>query len=257
MARHRDVRGLENNHDYHDDGGDFASSYGSSYCDEVSLSASVERDYMYKRNASGTTPKISHFFGRSPSVESVPEEDLPNSSLRDSDEEVFGARGRRHSSGSSLLEGLSSEEQEQLATCLEYILNVVGESMPEQQIKETIVRCEYDEELALNTLLNNPMGSSSSGGQTDHSRTAARHLEPHPTPWSPPAAPNPPLEPAVVPKQKAYGYAEVFLPTESSPAVNGAAPKATPAPSTTKKANRLNIRSRSPSPSASTPSVPT
>ena len=38
---------------------------------------------------------------------------------------------RRHSSGSSLLEALDEEETKKLAECLEKILDVVGESMPE------------------------------------------------------------------------------------------------------------------------------
>ena len=38
---------------------------------------------------------------------------------------------RRHSSGSSLLEALDEEETKRLAECLEQILDVVGESMPE------------------------------------------------------------------------------------------------------------------------------
>jgi hypothetical protein len=38
---------------------------------------------------------------------------------------------RRHSSGSSLLEALDEEETAKLADCLEKILDVVGESMPE------------------------------------------------------------------------------------------------------------------------------
>ena len=78
-------------------------------------------------------------------------------------------------------------------------------------------------------------------------------------------------------KQEAYGYAEVFLPTEASSklaaaaVVNGAvmtsSAAATPVKSdhllktpvtSAKKANRLNIRSRSPSPNVATttPSAP-
>ena len=72
MSRHRDVRNLESDDLAHQD--DYGSSYGSSYCDEVSLSTSVEREYMYRRNA-GMSPKLSHFYGRSDSVGSIPEED--------------------------------------------------------------------------------------------------------------------------------------------------------------------------------------
>ena len=72
MARHRDVRNLDSDDLGHQD--DYGSSYGSSYCDEVSLSTSVEKEYMYRRNA-GMSPKLSHFYGRSNSVGSIPEED--------------------------------------------------------------------------------------------------------------------------------------------------------------------------------------
>ena len=71
MSRHRNVRNLDE--DEHLEQDDYGSSYGSSYCDEVSLSTSVEKDYMYRRNT-GQSPKISHFFGRSNSVDSIPEE---------------------------------------------------------------------------------------------------------------------------------------------------------------------------------------
>jgi len=181
----------------------------------------------------------------------------------------------------------------ELGKCLESILDVVGDSMSELQIKETIVRCEFDPDLALNTLLNNPMGSSSGGatfggssGGGGRKRAEKRaHLRPQPTPYSPPAAVavSPAMIPAAVPaavvvapKQEGFGYAEVFLPgcagaaaaavagagvgiTPNKSAMNGASEAKiellkTPV-SATKKANRLNIRSRSPSPGVSTPTV--
>ena len=93
-----------------------------------------------------------------------------------------------------MLEALSDEDQTKLAKCLEEILDIVGESMPEIQgnllilvwalihffkgpqstnlflanlrhivlifpVKETIIRCNFDTELSLNTLLNNPIGA--------------------------------------------------------------------------------------------------
>ena len=87
MSRHRDVRNLESDDLAQDD---YGSSYGSSYCDEVSLSTSVEREYMYRRNT-GMSPKLSHFYGRSDSVGSIPEEDdspgRRNFHANDSDDE--------------------------------------------------------------------------------------------------------------------------------------------------------------------------
>ena len=72
MSRHKNIRNLDAEELGQQD--DYASSYGSSYCDEVSLSTSVEKEYMYRRNA-GMSPKLSHFYGRSNSVGSIPEED--------------------------------------------------------------------------------------------------------------------------------------------------------------------------------------
>ena len=71
MSRHKNVRNLDAEELGQQD--DDGSSYGSSYCDEVSLSTSVEKEYMYRRNA-GMSPKLSHFYGRSNSVTSIPEE---------------------------------------------------------------------------------------------------------------------------------------------------------------------------------------
>jgi len=201
MSRHRDVRNLESDDLAQDD---YGSSYGSSYCDEVSLSRSVEREYMYRRNA-GMSPKLSHFYGRSDSVGSIPEEDgttgrRPYQATDDSDDESNAAShsGRRHSSVSCLLEALSDEDQTKLAKCLETILDIVGESMPEIQVKETIIRCNFDTELSLNTLLNNPIGAyhecvnDATDNRTGTSSFRIRNeprgvLDPQPTPWSPPA----------------------------------------------------------------------
>merc|ERR1712012_1068528 len=150
------------------------------------------------------SPKLSHFYGRSDSVGSIPEEDdspgRRNFQANDSDDEsnVSPHSGRRHSSVSCLLEALSDEDQTKLAKCLETILDIVGESMPEIQVKETIIRCNFDTELSLNTLLNNPIGAyhecvndatdNRTGTSSFRMRNEPRGVfDPQPTPWSPPA----------------------------------------------------------------------
>merc|ERR1719415_343516 len=125
--------------DFADD--DYGSSV-SSYTDEVALSRSMEKEYMYRP---GNTPKMSQFFGRTNSVSSVPEEDEDAGNEADSDDSSSTSEGgRRHSSGSSLIESLNAEEAAKLATCLIDILDIVGENIPEIQIKETIIRCEFN-----------------------------------------------------------------------------------------------------------------
>ena len=69
---------------------------------------------------------------------SVPEEDEDRGHEADSDdsssqssESGSGSGNRRHSSGSSLVEALDEEESLKLAECLDYILNIVGDTYPE------------------------------------------------------------------------------------------------------------------------------
>ncbi len=132
MARHRDFHNMDTE-DY--DEADYGSSF-SSYTDEVQLSRSIEQEYMFRRG--GNTPKMSQFFGRPSSVSSVPEEPEDTGNDADSDDSSSQSSeggGRRHSSGSSLVESLDAEETKKLALCLDYILNIVGEAYPEIQSK--------------------------------------------------------------------------------------------------------------------------
>ena len=90
---------------------------------------------MFQRG--GSTPRMSQFFGRTNSVSSVPEEDEDVGNEADSDDSssVSSDGGRRHSSGSSLVESLDAEEAQKLASCLDYILDIVGDTIPEIQSK--------------------------------------------------------------------------------------------------------------------------
>lgn len=125
-------------HDDYDEA-DYGSSF-SSYTDEMPLSRSMEQEYMFRRG--GSTPKMSQFFGRTNSVSSVPEEDEDAGNEADSDDSssLSSEGGRRHSSGSSLVESLDVEEEKKLAMCLEYILDIVGDTIPEIQSKISILK---------------------------------------------------------------------------------------------------------------------
>lgn len=145
---------------------DYASSYGSSYMDETSLSTSVERDYMYRRGSvgsSGHTPKMGHFFARrSDSISSVPEEEEEGAEGASGRSRIRARSDSETSSSSNPeeeLDPLNEEEALKLAQCLEQILDIVGDSIPESSIREVIKRCDFNQEVALNTLLNNPIKS--------------------------------------------------------------------------------------------------
>ena len=154
MARHRDVRNLDAD-DFGDDDYDYGSSYGSSHVDEVELSKSMERDYIYRRGSEGGghTPKIGYFVAGGA-------DELPERIRQRSDSETSS------SSNSNLWDDLGPDDAQRLADVLEDILDVVGESMPEHVVKEAIVRCDFQKEVALNTLLNNPVGHSVAGGRS-------------------------------------------------------------------------------------------
>ncbi len=176
MSRHRDVRNLDAD-DYGDDEdeGEYGSSYGSSYVDETTLSTSME-NYMYRRNSSGHTghtPKMSHFvLGR---TDSLPEEDEDGLD-EDGRPRVAPFRERSDSetsSGSNTYDDLDEQDRTRLARCLEDVLDIVGDTIPEHTVKEAIVRCDFDSEVAVNTLLNNPVGHRSAGGSKTSPRGAA------------------------------------------------------------------------------------
>lgn len=103
---------------------------------------------------------------------SVPEEDeddeLPGGGIRPrSDSETSSEETSSHSASLESTSKLTAEEQEKLSQCLEKVLDIVGDTLDEQNVRDTIIRCDYDAEVAVNTLLNNPVkvvtSSSSSG----------------------------------------------------------------------------------------------
>ena len=159
------------------------SSYGSTYYDETTLSSSMDQYMYHRRNsggnspAAGHTPKMGHFvLNRSDSVPSVPEEDedLGSGGGRGARQRHLSDSEASDSGGSNAgLDELDAEDQKKLAACLETILDIVGDSMPEQTVKEAIVRCDFNHEVALNTLLNNPV-KVSSGSQSNSSSSQRR-----------------------------------------------------------------------------------
>ena len=86
---------------------------------------------------------MGHFvLGRSDSVPSVPEEDLDELEGR-----IRSRSDSETSSGSNPLDDLNEESKAKLAQCLEEVLNIVGETIPEHMVKEAIVRCDFDSEV--------------------------------------------------------------------------------------------------------------
>ena len=136
-------------------------------------------------------------------------------------------------------------------------------------VKETIIKCEFDKESALGTILNNPIG----GGRREGPKRPNK-VRPKPTKSSPPpeeslenigaSARNPILItpkvnndiPTPNPKSAATAKIETTpasklqVPASNSDSDVFATPTTLPI---SKKATRLDIRSRSPSPTVTTP----
>ena len=126
-------------------------------------------------------------------------------------------------------------------------------------VKETIIKCEFDKESALGTLLNSPIGG---GRKEDPKSRGHSKVRPKPTKSSPPpeenlanigahASKNPILITPEIPKIPKIIHHEPSQQTFKLPAADEMFTTPTTLP--IKKANRIDIRSRSPSPTVSTP----
>ena len=134
-------------------------------------------------------------------------------------------------------------------------------------VKETIIKCEFDKESALGTILNNPIG----GGRREGPKRPNK-VRPKPTKSSPPpeeslenigaSARNPILitpkvnndmptsNPKSAAKIETTPASKLQVPASNSDSDVFATPTTLPI---SKKATRLDIRSRSPSPTVTTP----
>ena len=124
---------------------------------------------MFSRGQSGTTPKMSSFLDRQPSAASIGdgeaefEMDLgcgPSQAQASALPPDPGDKKLRRCDSVFDTSGMSSEERAKLNSCLDHILDIVGDTVHEFTIKEAIVRCKFDVEKALNYILNKPTQGS-------------------------------------------------------------------------------------------------
>jgi len=170
MSRHTYVRNMNVDEEYEDDEYAYGSSYGTSYTgSDYGLSSSVEQQYMFRRDQSGTTPKMSSYLDRQASAASLGdgeaefEMDLgcgPPQAQASALPPDPGDKKLRRCDSVFDTSGMSSEDKAKLNSCLDHILDIVGETVQEFTIKEAIVRCKFDVEKALNYILNKPSQGS-------------------------------------------------------------------------------------------------
>ncbi|XP_049814290.1 protein HBS1 isoform X1 [Schistocerca nitens] len=143
MSRHRNVRSLN----YSDEYDGYDDEYGQSVEDEYCISPSDAAQFMYDRNRQST--QISAFFDES---DNIAEENET--------EESIGSV--RRSSDTFQKPHLSELEEVRLQSCLDEIRNVIGDTIPETIIIETILKNSFDLNKSLDALLSYEPSASKS-----------------------------------------------------------------------------------------------
>ncbi|XP_017304218.1 HBS1-like protein isoform X3 [Diaphorina citri] len=134
MSRHRNVRSLRYSDEY-----DYDDVYGHSVEDDHSISPTDE-SFLFDRSK---TTQIASFLGTS--VEEEPEEEEEdNPPVIESPPHPV----------------LSDLEEAQLQSCLDKIRDIVGDSVPDSVVVDTVIRNQFDVDRSLDQILNS--GSSGS-----------------------------------------------------------------------------------------------
>lgn len=136
MSRHRIVRSMN----YSDEYDGYDDVYGHSVEDDYSMSPS-DAAFMYDRD-SRQPAQFSAFL--------TTEDDI----LEEEDETAVGGSGGRKDS--FVKPPLSDVDEARLRSCRDEVQSVVGDSLPDSTLDETILRCDFDVARTLDALLQSP-----------------------------------------------------------------------------------------------------
>ena len=107
---------------------------------------------------------------------------------------------------------LSREEVARLNSCLDHILDIVGETVPEFTIKETIVKCGYDAEKALNAILNKSVSVNTLSEASPPKKTKLKtENEPVPSSQAQSKPSQVPIVKAPMSKNKLGGFSDISV----------------------------------------------
>ncbi|XP_047034387.1 protein HBS1 [Helicoverpa zea] len=138
MARHRDFRNRTYSDDYDDD-----DVYGHSVEDESYMSPSDTSQWIYDR--SRNQQAITHFMQSHNNIEEEPEEDLADTS--------HPALERRESMDFRSL-NLEEEDEAKLMSCLDELRNVIGDTVSDNILIQTVIKHNFDFSKSLDDILN-------------------------------------------------------------------------------------------------------
>lgn len=137
MARHRDVRNRSYSDDYDDD-----DVYGHSMEDDSYMSPSDASQWIYDRSRQQA---ISHFMQSHNDIQEEAEEDIADSS--------HSAVERRESMDFRSL-NLEEEEEAKLMSCLDELRNVIGDTVSDNILIQTVLKHKFDFDKSLDDILN-------------------------------------------------------------------------------------------------------
>lgn len=138
MARHRDVRNRSYSDDYDDD-----DVYGHSVEDESYMSPSDTAQWIYDR--SRNQQAISHFMQSHNDIQEEPEDDVAESS--------HPALERRESMDFRGL-NLDEDDEAKLMSCLDELRNVIGDTISDNILIQTVIKHKFDFDQSLDDILN-------------------------------------------------------------------------------------------------------
>ncbi|CAK9803564.1 Protein HBS1 [Anthophora plagiata] len=127
MSRHRDVRCMNYSEEYEG----YDDVYGHSVEDDYCVSPSAEQ-FLFDRSKQ---QNIASFITEPDIIEG--NEDSEESHISSNKEDI----------------ALTELEKAKLISCLEFIKNVIGDTIPESEIKKKIIQSNFDAETALNLVL--------------------------------------------------------------------------------------------------------
>ncbi|KAM3958272.1 translation elongation factor EF-1alpha (GTPase) HBS1 [Aphomia sociella] len=138
MARHRNVRNRNYSDDY-----DYDDVYGHSVEDESCLSPSDADQWMYDR--SRNQHAISHFLDSHQDIQEEIEEEEPGG---------HAVLDRRESVDLRSL-NLDEEQETKLMSCLDELRNILGDTISENILIQSVLNHKFDYNKALDEILNN------------------------------------------------------------------------------------------------------
>lgn len=138
MSRHRNVRTLNYDEDYFDEDDVYGHSIEDNYC----ISPSTAAQFTFNRDKN---VDLSNFLGE--------EGGIPEEEEYEEDSDGMPRDHHRHSLDYTRPQ-LNDVDEAHLNSCLEEVRNVLGESLPEHILIDTIIKQNFDLEKSLNQLLN-------------------------------------------------------------------------------------------------------